>query len=284
MSLRIDRFELKFVVTAAQKAALMEGLQVHLRPDVNAGAGGRYPIVSLYYDNDERDCYWEKMRGLGSRRKLRVRIYGSSDGRVRPKSFVEVKHKCEGRGVKRRVQLPLDQALRVGRGLCPEGLSLGNPERRVIAEVHDLVMNRGFKPVMVMRYDRSAYVAGDPGSDLRVTFDTGIVCRMDNLVPEPDDRRFDQGHALHPDGKAVLEVKITGCVPYWFSRMIARAGCILASHSKYSNALEQCDPVLRGMLAPEWRKRLPGRGNTEMEMFQSRLLPIRDSIGEPIVD
>jgi hypothetical protein len=274
---------MKFVVTAAQRAALMERFVPALRPDLNGGGGGCYPVVSLYYDNAERDCYWEKVRGIGSRRRLRVRVYGSGDARVAPASFIEVKHKCEGRGAKRRVQLPIAQALRVGEGLWPEGGNPGDADRRVIAEVHDLVLHRMFRPVMIMRYDRTAYASVDPASDLRVTFDTGILCRIDHLIPEPDDRRFDRASEMHPDGMAVMEVKITGCIPYWLSRVIAEAGCKLRSHSKYSRALERCDPVLRAMLGPKWGRPLPNAGDTEMEMVSTTRLPASETAADPLV-
>ena len=255
VSLRLDRFEMKFEITPAQRAALMSELGPHLRPDENAGAGARYPVVSLYYDNAERDCYWEKARGLASRRKLRVRVYGSRDGVVPASAFIEIKHKCEGRGVKRRVQLPLAQALRVCGGAQPEGMMLGEPERRIVAETHDLVHRSGFRPVMLMRYDRSAFAGVELGSDLRVTFDEGIRVRLDNLTPEPDDRRFATGDEMRGAGGIVMEVKVTGCIPYWLSRTISAAGCLMQSHSKYSDALEERDPVLRAMLSPNWRAR-----------------------------
>ena len=266
---------MKFVVTAAQRAALMGRLEGELRPDENGGGSAGYPVVSLYYDNAERDCYWERARGMGSRRKMRVRVYGSGDGRVAPSVFIEVKHKCDGRGVKRRVRLSLEDALRVGSGLWPENGELCEMDRRLVAEVHGLVERRGFRPVMVMRYDRCAYAAKDPASDLRVTYDTGIFCRTEDLTPVPDDRRFDPRHEMHRDGMAVMEVKITGCIPYWLGRMIAVEGCRLQSHSKYSNALEQIDPVLRGMLAPSWRKPLPisdRAGDTEMDIGMDGVL------------
>jgi hypothetical protein len=41
-----------------------------------------------------------------------------------------------------------------------------------------------------------------------------------------------------------MEVKVTGSVPYWLTHIIGRRGCILQSHSKYNNALEDGDPVL----------------------------------------
>jgi len=232
---------MKFVITREQRDTLMTHLLPHLRADENAGEGAFYPIVSLYYDNEERDCYWEKMRSIGNRRKLRVRVYGSLDGSLPPTCFVEVKHKCDGRGVKRRVRVPLDVALKAASGE-PIDYPLSVPDQRTIDEVHHLVHKRGFLPCCCMRYDRQAFADKDPESDLRITFDTGIAYRMDDLMPEPDDRKFTK--YMLPDGYAVMEVKVTGAVPYWLTRMVGEHGCILQSHSKYCNALEDGDPVL----------------------------------------
>ena len=245
VSFRLDRFEMKFVITGEQRAALMPDLLPRLRADENALEGAYYPIVSLYYDNAERDCYWEKERGFPSRRKMRVRVYGSLDGKLPPTSFLEVKHKCDGRGVKRRVRLPLEECLRLASGESTT-YSLSPADQRTVEEVHKLVRYRGFLPCCCMRYDRMAYADRDPASDLRVTFDTGIAYRMDNLVPVPDDRNFT--NYLLPDGYSVMEVKVTGAVPFWMSTMIGDHGCILQGHSKYSNALEDGDPVLHRMI------------------------------------
>ncbi|MEO6741658.1 MAG: polyphosphate polymerase domain-containing protein [Chthoniobacteraceae bacterium] len=251
---------MKFEVSAAQRGVLMEQLVPCLRADEYAGAGARYPVVSLYYDNADRDCYWEKARSLPSRRKLRVRVYGSRDGAVPSVSFVEIKHKCDGRGVKRRVMLPLAQALRVCDGAEPVGVTLSESDCRIVAEVHDLVKRRAFRPVMVMRYDRTAFAGAEPGSDLRVTFDEGIHARLDHLVPDPDDRRFDMSREMHGAGAAVMEVKVTDCIPYWLSRVISATGCQMQSHSKYCSKLESDDPVLHAMLSPKWRTRCSSRG------------------------
>jgi hypothetical protein len=244
-SFRLDRFEMKFVITGEQRAALMPDLMPKMRADENAMDGAYYPIVSLYYDNAERDCYWEKERSFPSRRKMRVRVYGSLDGALPPTCFIEVKHKCDGRGVKRRVRLSLEDCLRAAGGEKIDA-ALSIPDQRTIEEVHKLVHERDFRPAMVMRYDRLAYADRDPESDLRVTFDTGIAYRMDNLIPVPDDRRFTQ--YLLPEGYSVLEVKVTGAVPYWLTRMIGEHGCILQGHSKYSNALEDGDDLLHRMM------------------------------------
>jgi hypothetical protein len=253
---------MKFVINADVRAALMAKLEPQLVADANADETAYYPIVSLYYDNADRDCYWEKIRGVQNRRKFRVRVYGSLDGKLPPTVFIEVKHKQDGRGVKRRVLMSLEEALKVGKGQWPDR-HLSEMDKRTVHEIiDDLVIRRGFRPVMAMRYDRRAYAAKDPGSDLRVTYDTGIAYRLDNLDPVPDDRQFSRENYLYPDDVSVLEVKITGSVPYWLSRLLAETGCRMQSHSKYCNALERSDPVLRSMLAPNWRKPLSAAGES----------------------
>lgn len=233
---------MKFVITREQRDLLMPVLLPHLRADVNAGDNAFYPIISLYYDNPDRDCYWEKIRGQKSRRKMRVRVYGSLDGKVPPTSFIEVKHKCDSRIVKRRAQMPLEAALTVGSGEDID-LPLDFAAQKVVTEVHGLVHHRGFRPHCCMRYDRQAFADVNPASDLRITFDTGIGYRMDNLTPVPDDRNFSQ--YLLQEGESVMEVKVIGSVPYWLPRMLGDAGCLLTSHSKYCNALAAGDPALQ---------------------------------------
>jgi SPX domain protein involved in polyphosphate accumulation len=216
-----------------------------MRPDENAGEDAYYPIVSLYYDNARRDCFWEKEERVPSRRKMRVRVYGSLDGRLAPTIFVEIKHKCDGRGVKRRLRVPLDEAYSICEGNHPR-IPLKPLEMRIVEEVHELVLTRGFKPCVAMRYDRQAFADRDAESDLRVTFDTGIAYRFHDLRPVPDDRNFTD--YLLPDGYSVMEVKVTGSVPYWMTHLVGEHGCILQGHSKYNNALEAGDVVLHDQM------------------------------------
>ena len=219
----------------------MDDMMARMKPDENAVDGAFYPIVSLYYDNADRDCYWEKVYGFANRRKMRTRIYGSLDGKLPPTIFVEIKHKCDGRGVKRRLLCRLDEAYAVASGgeIAPRA---GILDQKLIHEIHALVHERHFAPCCAMRYDRHAFADKDPESDLRVTFDTGIAYRFENYMLHPDDRDF-QNYLL-PEGYSVMEVKVTGTVPYWLARMIGEKHCILQSHSKYNNALEDGDEIL----------------------------------------
>jgi hypothetical protein len=209
--------------------------------------GAHYPIVSVYYDNAERECYWDNLNGAQSRRKLRVRLYGSQCGATPPTCFAEVKHKVEGRNVKRRARLSIEEALAVAAGEHVPA-ALGPGEHRTIEEIHALVRQRRLERCVCLRYDRHAYAATDPGADLRITFDTGIAYRFERLTPVPDDRDFTQ--YLHAEGASVMEVKVTGAVPYWLTRVLGETGCVMQSHSKYCRVMEAGDPILRELRRP----------------------------------
>jgi hypothetical protein len=242
-----ERFEFKFLLGAAQHDTLFSLLERGLKPDLQGGPTGVYPVVSLYYDTPDRRCYWEAWRKMPSRRKLRVRVYGSTDGRIAPTSFIEVKHKVDGLGFKRRVQTDLQNALAlVDGGGVEEGLS--PEELRTVLETRHMVGIEGFAPSCTIRYLRHAYWLsldaleegavkdGQRTAPLRMTLDSGLMTRFDQLEPEPDDRRFSV--ELLATGTRVLEIKGNGAIPFRLALLLARAGIRSTGMSKYCKAVE----------------------------------------------
>ncbi len=229
------RFEHKFLIDDARRAELLARFADRLRPDTAGGADGRYPVVSLYCDTPDRRCHWEAWRGVPSRRKLRVRIYGTRDGAIPSATFVEVKHRDGREGAKRRVKLPLSEALAlVG------GASLASPapsDERILAEVRAMVARDGYAPACVIRYDRTAYRYCDEAGveRLRVTFDQRVVARFDRLNPTVDDDACDL--AVIPGDQAVMEVKGATAVPYALAAFLGAAGLHPRPFSKYSSSI-----------------------------------------------
>src|SRR5882757_3308469 len=117
MTYRLDRYEFKFLITRCQRDAIIRQFPDHIAADQNSGPDADYRIYTLYYDSPERDCYWEKLRGLGSRRKLRIRLYESTLASASGACFIEIKHKHDGRGVKRRLHTTLTSAMKITGGL-----------------------------------------------------------------------------------------------------------------------------------------------------------------------
>lgn len=238
MSYRLDRYEFKFLITHQQRDAIIARFPAALIPDRNAGDGAGYRIYSLYFDNPARDCYWEKLRGLGSRRKLRVRLYESTLMSASGACFVEIKHKHDGRGVKRRLRVPLDAAMAIVGGDSPP-VEIRPGEERVLVEIQRLIADRNFQPVCCLRYDRRAYFEENSEADLRITFDEDIRYRLDDL---PALHRGAFEHRLIEEGQSVMEVKVTGAVPVWLTRVLTDEKCTPAGRSKYCAAIAAGDP------------------------------------------
>jgi len=257
MDIRMTRREFKFHLAGERAERVLQEIRDRLPGDVN-GAAGAYPIVSEYYDTDERDAYWERARKVGNRRKLRVRIYGTLSGTIPPSAFLEVKHKRDGVGVKRRLRLPVEvvtaQDFDVSEWIREEMPRMpGRIERTLAEEILLLFRIQKIKPAMQMRYDRLAFESPD---DVRITFDSGIKARARRQALQPDDQEF-TGIVL-PPGEMVMEVKIFGAAPYWIREMVARHRLMKTPFSKYCNALEKHDPVIRSVLEAPVRRMEPG--------------------------
>jgi len=204
------RFEHKILIDDARRAELLARFADRLLPDTAGSTDGRYPVVSLYCDTPDRRCHWEAWRGVPSRRKLRVRIYGTRDGVIPAATFVEVKHR-DGRSD------PADE--------------------RILAEIRKMVAEDGYAPACVIRYDRCAYrfCDGHGIEQLRVTFDQSIRARFDRLSPVVDDEGGDL--LVVPRDLAIMEVKGSTSVPYELAAYLGSAGLHPRPFSKYSASI-----------------------------------------------
>jgi hypothetical protein len=201
-------------------------------------------VISEYYDTPDRHSYWQKTWGCGNRRRVRARVYGRPDGLIPPAGFIEIKHKLDGVGVKRRAALPIEALPELAAGRIPADLlkpGRSRADRHVVAELRDLVVEGGARPVVQVRYDRMAYDSGRNGT-IRVTFDTGLRCRFDLKPLAPDDRDFPL--PVVADEIAVVEVKTVGPVPIWLREAAGQFGLHARSMSKYCQSLERFDPAV----------------------------------------
>lgn len=253
MDIRQARTEFKFHLSKEQAERVYADIKEKL-PGDRFGTGGAYPIVSEYYDTAQRDAFWERNRRIANRRKLRVRIYGTQTGEIPPSAFLEVKHKRDGVGVKRRIAVPLEKVTAedfdVGeliREMLP-GMAK-KTEELLAEEILLLLDSRGVTPSMQMRYDRVAFESDD---DVRVTFDSGIMCRAERKPLKPDDPEFP--FSVLKEGEMVMEVKMFGAAPYWLRKLTAEHRLTRTPFSKYCGALEMFDPVFRELVGPRERR------------------------------
>lgn len=228
---------------------IQKDLDDRLIVDSLASEDGCYPIVTEYFETPTRECFWEKERRLASRRKIRVRIYGNEGSKIPPTGFIEIKHKHFGLGAKRRLFLPVEEAIEFAKGnfdvLKNVKRDWSRTQRMIIKELFDLIERREFGPAIQLRYDRKALMT--PDGQLRITFDTRLMCRTELLTLEADDQRFE--HYIIPPDQSIFEVKSIGPVPYWFREYGAYRKLMRRSFSKFCTAMKVIDPVLKAQLA-----------------------------------
>lgn len=236
------RHEIKFLINRTQHLALLAALEQQLQPDINADGDGRYLVTSLYYDTPDYKAYWDKVDGFSFRRKIRVRVYG--DQPVTPESevFVEIKARNGPRMGKRRLRLPYADAINLA-AVDPAAAHLSSTEQATAQELHYLFSALQLQPACVVSYQRAAYGGHVDHPDLRVTFDTAVRGRIENLSL----LRADAGTmtTVVDPSWAILEVKVNQTIPFWFGELLSRHGCTPRRISKYCATLERCRAIRR---------------------------------------
>ena len=217
------RYELKYLLTDAQKEAVMAAMEAHMVPDKY----GRTTIRNIYFDTKNYRLIRRSIEKPSYKEKLRLRSYGCPESNS--PVFVELKKKFEDVVYKRRTGLPLDQALAWVCNRTPQ-----DDPSQIIREIDYFMDFYGdLQPTMFLCYDRVAYYAGD-GSDFRITFDTDILCRREDI-------RLDgpiQGTPILPPGLTLMEIKSPGGMPLWLAHILNQNRIFKTSFSKYGMAYQ----------------------------------------------
>ena len=217
------RYEMKYLLTQEQKEAVLTAMQPHMALDKY----GRTTIRNIYFDTENYRLIRRSIEKPAYKEKLRLRSYGCP-GPGNP-VFVELKKKFEDVVYKRRVALPLSEALGWTCDRTPR-----NESSQITREI-DYFMDfyEGLRPTMFLCYDRQAYYAGD-GSVFRITFDEDILCRREDIRLDRDTR----GTPILPSGLTLMEIKSPGGMPLWLVRTLTENEIYKTSFSKYGIAYQ----------------------------------------------
>ena len=217
------RYELKYLLTPAQKEAILSAMAPYMKLDQY----GRTTIRNLYYDTDTYLLIRRSIEKPAYKEKLRLRSYrrANADSEV----FVELKKKYNQVVYKRRVSLVNRDAIAWLSGERHCGL------HTQIAKEIDYFMELygSLHPTIFLSYDREAYYCKD-GGDFRVTFDDNILCRQNQLSLDSDA----QGTAILPEGKILMEIKCSGGIPLWMTQALSAGKIYKTSFSKYGTAYQ----------------------------------------------
>lgn len=215
------RYELKYMLTAEQKNKVLAAMEPYMKPDKY----GKTTIRNLYYDTDTYLLIRRSIDKPTYKEKLRIRSYcqATTDSTV----FVELKKKYKSVVYKRRISLPNNEAMTwMSREKHPDKHTQISDEIDYFTELY-----KTLHPTVFLCYDREAYYSAD-GTGFRVTFDGNILCRQEDLSLESDA----YGTPILPDGKVLMEIKCSGGIPLWMTKILSEQKIYKTSFSKYGTA------------------------------------------------
>lgn len=214
------RIEKKYRITPSQYERLMALIGNRLIPD----AHGKSTICNIYLDTPDFLLIRNSIEAKTYKEKIRLRSYGT------PKNdtpvFLELKKKYKGVVYKRRVVLPLADAMRYINGGPPP------LDSQIMREI-DYAMGfyRHPKPRVILCYEREAfYDVTCPA--LRLTFDTHIRYRTEDLLLE----HGSLGKEILPSNVILLEIKTDGGMPLWLSHALDECNIFPSRFSKYATS------------------------------------------------
>ena len=195
---RVFREEKKYLIGMAEALQRSHLLGQVMREDPHNGVHG-YRIRSLYFDTVYDEDYHEKLAGIETRRKIRLRCYDPAAGYA----MLEMKQK--------------------------QGASQLKRSLRVTREVAQRLITGDYTPLLQSR-EAFAVECYAKENKIRVTFDSRIVATESSF--ELFDERLNMTPVLAP-GAVVMEVKYNGFLLDYIRRMINTVDQSELSVSKY---------------------------------------------------
>ena len=221
-SMIFRRYELKYLLDAGQRKAVLAAMAPHMEPDPFSHSS----IRNLYLDTPDYRLIRRSLEKPVYKEKLRVRSYGRA-GETDP-VFVELKKKYRSVVYKRRISMPQDQALGCLTGEADWPDSQIGGELAYAADFYQTL-----RPAVFLSYERDSF-RGVEDREFRVTFDTEIRYRQEELTLDSDP----WGSPILPRGRVLMELKVAGGLPLWVARILSEEKVYQTAFSKYGAAYQ----------------------------------------------
>lgn len=215
------RHELKYLINEGTYIALRNRLIPLMTPDGN-GEKGEYRVTSLYFDDIYNSGYWQKINGMETRRKFRVRAYNLDPSVIK----LEAKHKDESYVSKLSRRLTEEQYRALLSGDC-SFMRDSDSEEDVFGEFYRSDLFTRLRPRVIVDYQREALIY--PFGNVRITFDKKLSVCMNTLDMFSPEAQYSRIY----DKEIILEVKFDKYIPESIQAAIHGINAPVQPVSKY---------------------------------------------------
>lgn len=219
----VMRVEKKYEITRLQQSSLSNLLSSVMELD-NYGTLDGYLVRSLYFDSIYDNDYFDKVNGLESRKKIRLRIYSWDQKEVK----LELKEKIGSNQKKKSLLISKELAEEMIKGNYKGLLDIGTP---LATEFYQIMETGLYRPKCIVEYNRIAFV--EKVNNIRITFDSNIG------ASSFCDDFFKKDLVLFPVRiEPILEVKYNGFLLSSIKQVVNLANSSEISISKYAMSRE----------------------------------------------
>ena len=223
---KVYREEKKFLIHIDEFLRKSHQLEQVMAQDVHNGTHG-YMIRSLYFDTMHDGDYFEKLAGIETRRKVRLRCYDPDSDYA----MLEMKQKQGSSQLKRSLRISREDAKRL---IACDYTPLLTYQDEFAVEMYAFMLMKCYRPKTIVQYNRKAFIVKE--NKIRITFDNQIVATESNYD------LFDPSLNMYPvldKSKVILEVKFNGFLLEYLKQMINSVDKSELSVSKYALARQQ---------------------------------------------
>jgi hypothetical protein len=228
------RFEFKYVLNSDRVGLVERDIRQFMTYDghISADYDDNYYVRSLYFDDRQRRNYYEKIDGMKSRRKYRLRTYAPEPDAAVP-IFLEEKNRIDNRVFKYRTRLDPDSVALLDDDVLR--LKERHPNNVLIDRFAVRQFRSKEKPVVVVSYLRRAFVS-DYDINFRITLDSKLQAAPSRHLfgALPGEVRSCMA------GYTIMEIKFARRIPSWFHRILQSYQLQRLSISKFCKAMEAC--------------------------------------------
>ncbi len=189
---------------------------------------GKYRIRSLYFDDSHYTCAHDTETGIAERYKYRIRYYNDFNGKMK----LERKEKKFGRCHKSSCTITEREYNDIIEGRLDT--LFWNTDNKVLKQFCIDIWKRGFKPVVIIDYERTAYI--EEVTNIRITFDR-------NISASEETENFLTGDYLTTpiigNRRHILEVKFDAILPSYVKKVVYADSLQQTSFSKYYIGLKR---------------------------------------------
>jgi hypothetical protein len=219
---KILRQEFKYYISHQTSLALKSQLRNYMDLDENANeSSSTYKVRSLYFDTIDQDDFTEKVDGLYSREKFRVRSYDESSNIFKFES-------------KKRTDLAIKKTSEIVDIQTVESIVSGDYDALLLSNstflnnAYGKLKASGYRPRVIVEYDRVAYCL--PYNNIRITLDLNL--RTYNSCVDLINPNI-ASSPVFKDNAQILEIKFTGFLPPYLKLLISKFISTRNSISKF---------------------------------------------------